>query len=443
MKFTTAAAVLLLAAACGAAPAAVREASTNIHRDSVIAATKFIFMDGAPATEQERRAEIDSMRRVISMFYADQFRHFQDPEAPYFMFMSKDAQLAMGIGGLVRMRGYYDWGGAMPGPGFAPYLIPIPEDPTNTRHLGTTPSGTALFFRVIGRNKTLGNYQVYIEANFNGYQSRDFHLKKAYAIINDFTVGYAPSTFSDPAAQPPTVDAQGANNKITPTSVLVRWMPTWRGSLSTGISLETPSTEVDADGTKTAATSNWLPDFAACLQYQWARGEHVRLSGILRTLVYRDLADSRNHNVTGWGVQLSSVAHPLLPEITTYATFVYGHGYMGLGTDMSCGKYDLVANADKPGSLYAPAGFGYCLGVQYNFRPDLFCSLSASQMRYLPKHPVSPDEYKYGVCCTANVFWNLTARIMAGAEVDLGVRHNFDGTHRWARRAGLMCQFSF
>ena len=30
-----------------------------------------------------------------------------------------------------------------------------------------------------------------------------------------------------------------------------------------------------------------------------------------------------------------------------------------------------------------------------------------------------------------------------GTEVDLGVRMNMDGTHRYARRAGLMCQFSF
>lgn len=134
--------------------------------------------------------------------------------------MSKDAQLAMGIGGCVRMRAFYDWGGAIPASGFAPKLIPMTPSPTNMRHFGTTPAGTALFFRVLGRNKTLGDYRLYIQCNFNGYQSRDFHLEKAYATINNFTIGYASSTFSDPAALPPTVDAQGPNNKISPTSVL-------------------------------------------------------------------------------------------------------------------------------------------------------------------------------------------------------------------------------
>ena len=38
---------------------------------------------------------------------------------PYFMFLSKDASLAGGIGGCVRMRGYFDWDGAQPTSAFA------------------------------------------------------------------------------------------------------------------------------------------------------------------------------------------------------------------------------------------------------------------------------------------------------------------------------------
>ncbi|MDE6826334.1 MAG: hypothetical protein K2J18_06150, partial [Paramuribaculum sp.] len=56
----------------------------------------------------------DSIKNILDRFYYDQFRSFQDPEAPYFLFMSRDAKLTMGIGGCVRMRGWYDWGGAIP-----------------------------------------------------------------------------------------------------------------------------------------------------------------------------------------------------------------------------------------------------------------------------------------------------------------------------------------
>ena len=433
--------ITALAIACSLTSWAETRSMVDRQIDSTLVSNKIVFIDGKPAPE-ETQHYVDSVRRVISTFYYDQFRHFSDPGAPYFLFMSKDAQLAMGIGGAVRMRGYYDWGGAIPASGFAPYLIPMTPDPTNTRHFDTTPAGTCLFFRVIGRNKMLGDYQLYIEANFNGYSSRDFHLKKAYAIVNDFTIGYAASTFSDPAAVPPTVDAQGPNNKISPTAVLIRYMPVVKDRWVFAVSGETPSSALDVDGAKTAKVSNWMPDWAAFAQYQWANGQHVRLSGIVRTLSYRDLIQSRNHNVAGWGVQLSSVAHPI-PEVTTYVTANYGKGYAGLGGDLLIGNYDLIPNPDVNGEMYAPRSFGWCLGVQYNFRPNLFASISASQSRYLPSKTISPQEYKYGIFAAANIFWNLTPRIQVGAEFDFGKRQNFSGEHRYARRIGAMCQFSF
>lgn len=417
---------------------------TQVDRqiDATVNNTKIIYLDGKPSSAAEFDATEDSVRRVISNFYYDQFRHFQDPEAPYFLFMSKDAGLAMGIGGCVRMRGYYDWGGAVQAAGFAPYLIPMTPDPTYMRHFDTTPAGTCLFFRVIGRNKTLGDYQLYIEANFNGYQGRDFHLKKAYAIVNDFTIGYASSTFADPAAQPPTVDAQGPNNKISPTAVLVRYMPVVKDKWVFAASAETPATAAVASSVDAKTLVNWMPDWAAFAQYQWQKGQHVRLSGIVRTLSYRDLHTQQNYNPMGWGLQLSSVARPWAP-VTTYASFNYGKGYAGLGGDLQIGNYDLVANPSEPGRLYAPKSYGWCLGVQYNFKPNLFMSVQASQTRYLPSHGANPDDYKYGIFGAVNVFWNLTPRIQTGAEFDLGLRHNFSGEQRWARRVGAMVQFSF
>lgn len=414
----------------------------DVQIDSLLKSHKMVFIDGKPTDSEEENHYLDSVRQLVTSFYYDQFRHFSDPDAPYFLFLSRDAQLAMGIGGSVRMRAYYDWNGAMPSPGFVPYLIPMTKDPASMRHFDTTPAGTCLFFRVIGRNKTLGHYQLYIEANFNGYQSRDFHLKKAYAIVNDFTIGYASSTFSDPAACPPTVDAQGPANKISPTATLIRYMPVIKDKWVLAVSGETPSNSLSVDNQHTKKVSNWMPDWAAFAQYQWAKGQHVRLSGIVRTLSYRDLVSERNHNIAGWGVQLSSVSHPAAP-LTLYATASYGKGYAGTGGDLSIGSYDLVGNPDVEGRMYAPASYGWCLGLQYNFRPNLFVSANVSQSRYLPEYQVSADEYRYGMVGAINVFWNLTPRIQVGAEYDYGVRHDFSGASRNANRVGAMCMFSF
>lgn len=416
---------------------AARGALVDVQVDSLSRKSKIIAIDGKQLSPEET----DSVYRIISSFYYSQFRHTQDADAPCFLFLSKEAGVMLGIGGVVRMRGWYDWGGAIPVSAFAPALIPIPADPANRKKFGTTPAGTALFMRFVGNNHLLGEYQLYIEANFNGYESRGFKLKKAYAQVKDFTVGLANSTFSDPAALPPTVDAQGATNKLAATSVLVRYMPTF-GKFSFGVSAETPDPTIGADGATTAKTTTWIPDGAALIQYEWARGQHVRLAGIVRGLGYRNLLEQKNVEKIGWGLQLSSVSHPI-DQLTTYLTVNCGAGYGSLCNDLIAVTTDLIADPERPGELYAPFAFGYCAGLQYNFKRNLYSTLQFSQTRYLPSKEVSPDTYKYGYCLTANLFWNPIERLQLGVEFDFGKRQNFSREHRCARRIGALVQFSF
>lgn len=408
----------------------------DIRMDSTLAYHKLIYFGKG---EEPLK---DSTSTLIQRFYEDQFRHFQDPLAPYFLFLSKDSKLAMGIGGCVRMRGYFDWGGALPSPGFAPYLIPMEKDPLKKRNLGTTPAGTALFFRVIGRNKLLGEYQVYIEANFNGYQARDFHLKKAYASINDWTFGYTNSTFSDPTALPPTVDASGPNAKMSATSVLIRWLHKLPKGFSVAASVESPSDQIEVIPELTARVNQYIPDVAAFLQYDWQNSSHIRLSAIYRSLPYRNLLSGKNHNKSGYGVQLSTLFRPFY-AMTLYGCMNGGHGYGSLGGDWLMGAYDLVADPAKPGQLYAPLCYGGYIGLQYNFTPMIFASATFGGTRYAPRHEIASDQYKQGLYMAANVFWYLTPRISCAVEFDLGRRMNFSGETAWARRLGAFVSFSF
>lgn len=412
-----------------------RQAAVDNLTDSITRSHRIIEFGKGPDLQP------DSAYSLIARFYTDQFRHFQDPLAPYFLFMSKSSELAMGIGGCVRMRGYYDWGGAIPASGFAPYLIPMTPDRLRQKQLGTTPSGTAIFFRVIGTNKRLGNYQLYIEANFNGYSARDFHLKKAYAEINDWTIGYASSTFSDPGALPPTVDAQGPNCKMSQTAVLVRWMHSLPHGFTIAASLETPAKAGIATDSATAARTQYIPDGAAFVQYSWGRSNHIRLAGIVRALPYCDLLTDRDHTPAGWGVQLSTAFHPAYP-LTIYGAINGGKGYAGLGGDWMMGNYDLVGGP-TPGRLHAPGAYGGYIAVQYNFRPNIFASATFGATRYCGGSEASPSEYRRGMYMAVNAFWNITARIQAGAEFNLGNRQNYSGETKWARRVGLMAQFSF
>lgn len=410
------------------------------QQQKLVESTKIVYIDG-----EGRRKETssDSIRPLIEKFYVDQFRHFQDPKAPTFMFMSRNANLSFGVGALVRMRGWFDWNGSIPANGFSTNLIPIPKDPTSMRKLGATPAGSSLFFTLIGTNNVLGDYMAYIEGNFDGYNGVGFKLKKAYFTTGDWTAGYATSTFSDPAAEPITIDGSGASGKISKTNVLARYSHTWKGKYTVAGSVEFPGSSARTDGVETAKCSDYVPDFAAMAQYQWNGGlSHVRLSGLLRVITYRDLLENRNFNKVGWGVQLSSTFKVISP-LNIYAIASYGAGHGSYTGDLSIGSYDLVADAGNPGRLYAPEALSVTFGAKYNFLDNLYSCLTLATMRYFPKENPGNSEYKYGQYGAFNLIWDITPRFELGAEYDFGKKMEFNGDHGNSNRVTAMFQYSF
>lgn len=387
-------------------------------------------------------ASADSVDYMLNKFYFEQYRHFQDPLAPYFLLMSRDAKLAMGIGGCVRMRGWYDFNGSMPVNGFAPYMIPVPADPSKRKRLGGTPGGTSIFMRVIGRNPLMGDIVGYIMGNFQN-DGNGFKLKKAYVEIRDWTVGYASTTFQDADAEVPTIDGAGQNGKTGTTAILVRWSHRFKNSpWSMAAGVEMPSSQADCDGVKTEKIDDWFPDVAAWGQYNFAHGGHLRLAALARVIPYRDLVTAQNRNRFGWGVQLSGVWNPI-NRITLYGEFNTGQGYQSTMGDLSIGNYDLVADGGTPGKLYAPWAMGLNVGMQYNFLDNLYSCIALGECRYFPKNGVAPSDYKYGLYGAINLFYEPTPRLQFGIEYLIGSRHNFDGQHGHANRIDALFQFSF
>lgn len=410
------------------------------EREKTVKSTKLIGMN---VPDSLLKSTSDSAYAMIGKFYADQFRNFQDPRAPYFMFMSKNADLAMGIGGVVRMRGWFDWNGTIPVNGFSPYFIQIPKDPTAKRRLDATPAGTAIFLTILAHKPWLGYLTAYIEGNFDGYEHVGFKLKKAYVTLNDITVGYAPSTFSDPASQAPTIDGAGSNGKVSRTNILVRYMHTFKNRWTIGGSFEFPKSSPDVIDGQTKKCADYVPDVAAMAQYQWDEGlSHLRLSGLLRVMSYRDLISNRNRNVVGWGAMVSGMWKVFKP-LTLYGSVSVGQGHASYQGEFAAGNFDLVGDFNNPGKLYAPTSFGITAGLKYNFLYNLYACVSLGQMQYCPKHHLSDDQYKRGLYGAVNMFWDITPRIQVGAEYLCGKRTNFNGQHANANRVDALFQFSF
>lgn len=385
----------------------------------------------------------DSIRQMIMVFYEDQYRHAQDPLAPYFMFMSKDAKIAMGMGGVVKMRGWFDWHNAIDSPDFSPYLIEIPRNLAHQRIMGGSPSGTSIYFTIFGRKTRIGNWQGYIEADFDGYKNLGFKLKKAYVAWGDITAGYTTSTFSDPAAEPPTIDGAGVNGKMSKTNLLVRYLHTVKGRWTVGGSFEMPKAAYKVEGLNVEKCYDYIPDIVATAQYQWDSGvSHVRFAGLLRSLPYRNLTTATNHNLAGWGLQLSSTLKVANP-VTLYGILTYGRGHGSYAGDLSKDAIDLMPYPGESGRMYAPRAFSAIFGARYNFAHNISCGVALSELRQFLMPGAEANAYKYGLYGAFNVFWNIMPRLQIGAEYLVAKRMNFSGNHSSTNRFDAMFQLSF
>lgn len=400
------------------------------ERQQILDDTKVIY------TGTERPAQ-DSVQSLLRQFYMDQFRQFHDPDAPTFMLMSSDAKVALGIGGKAMLRGWADWNGSQDSYEFFPYDISIPKNPTESRLLDASPSQSSVFLTLLGKTDK-SHYMVYIQA---GVKNKDFVLKKAYVSYNDFTLGLAGTTFADDDALVPTVDAQGPNGQVGKSQFLARYFHTFKNGVSVGAGVEVPSSSQSEIAGETAACRDFVPDVAALVQYGWG-DSHVRASGILRTMSYRNLLSSSNHNVVGWGAQLSGVIDIIRP-LTLYFTGVVGKGVGSYQGDLSEGEYDLVGTSDRPGKMVAPWSMGLTAGVQYKFSRKVYACIALGEQRYYLKHRLNDDQYKYGLYGAANLFWKITPRFLTGIEYITGKRMNFDGSYAGANRIDAMLSYSF
>ncbi|MDE6378202.1 MAG: hypothetical protein K2K72_05600, partial [Duncaniella sp.] len=258
---------------------------------------------------------------------------------------------------------------------------------------------------------------------------------------NDFTFGLAGTTFADGDALTPTVDAQGPNGQTSKTHILGRYFRTFSNGISVAGGIELPASAQASVPGVTTSCNDYIPDVAALIQYGWG-DSHLRASAIMRAMSYRDLLTSTNHNVIGWGAQLSGVIDIARP-LTFYFTSVVGQGIGSYQGDLSQGQYDLVGVSDRPGKMVAPWSMGITAGLKYQFSPKLFSCISFGEQRYFLKHRLTDDQYKYGLYGAANLFWKISPRFLAGIEYLVGKRMNFDHAHGAQNRLDAMVSYSF
>lgn len=423
-------------------PVIVTVAMTLIPNNSSAQAINYADTVGVPQRAIILTGNPDAGNEHIAVLYSREDMSFDDPSAPRFLFLDREGKVALGIGGYVKGVASYDFDGAIDDNGFVTNAIPVPADPALRNRFGADASHSTIFLKLVTKNSKLGRIIVYVQTNFTGDDGGyGLKLKQAYVNIGHLTAGLARSTFADGESQAPTVDTEGPSGQIDAKNMLFQYKTSsWKG-LSAAISAEYPKADYTLTSAYEQKISQRFPDIPLYVQYSWKSGNHIRLSGILRELSYRDLVSGKNRFETGWGVHFSTIAD-VVGGLKFFGHVAYGKGIAHYVNDLGDLGCDLIPS-DTPGRLKAPGVLAWTGGLQYNFTKDFFMSANYSYSRIYENEHLGNGAYKYAHYIAVNGFYNIIPDLMIGAEYVYGQRSDVDRLHGHANRFEAMLQYSF
>lgn len=424
--------VLLAACTTVALPAYAKGGKEVKNTDSEKPRSNVIFLTGNNTP--------DDVKDVTDIFKETESPYFQDPRAPRFILMDRKSRVAFGIGGYVKATASYDFAGIADNVDFVTDDIPVPRNPADRSQFQMDASTSRLFFKLVGNNKYMKKFTAYIETDFRG-GNYSLHLRQAYISFRGLLIGQSWSTFTDLAAIPPTIDFEGPSAATEFRNVQIRYTLNFKEKWQFAAAIENPGVNYTITDNMDVAKQR-SPDIPFYLQYGWNKSSHIRLTGILRGMRYRDQITEQNRSVFGWGVQLSGVA-TVTSKWTLYYQATYGKGIAKYINDLSGTGLDVLPSTTE-GKLRAPGVSGFIASAQYNFTPNLFVSASYSYNRVYDSGIVfDPNLYKHAQYVSANVFWTVAKDWQFGAEYLFGQRKNQNDESAIANRFQIMAQYNF
>ncbi|MBE6286795.1 MAG: hypothetical protein E7099_01195 [Mediterranea massiliensis] len=382
--------------------------------------------------------------KVIKAMYEANGKHFQDPQAPRFLFIDRKGKVALGIGGYVKGTLSLDMSGISDNPDFVTADIPVPSQAAKRSQIQMDASTSRIFLKLVGNNTKVGYFTVYLESDFRGADdgNYDLRLRQAYIQLGGFKAGRAWSTFTDPIACPPTIDFEGPSGTVSAMNVMLQYHHRFNKHWSMATAIEAPTTAYTTISGASERINERMPDLPSYLQYEWNKGKsHIRWSNLLRFLSYRNLDEGKNKTVIGWATALSGMM-AFQPGITVYYQASYGRGYADYLNDLSGQGYDLIPDGSH-GQLKAPYALGLVGGLQYNVTKNFFVSASYSQCRLYNQSTLSKTAYKYGQYVAMNAFYTPFNNCQIGIEYLYGNRTNCNRESGNAHRINAMIQYNF
>lgn len=363
----------------------------------------------------------------------------KDNGLPRFAIVGKDRSFYLGIGGQFLGEGVFDWGGTMSSPVLMTPSAITPSSPGNGGSLDFAWQTSSVYMNLVAMPHTDNQLGVFFKANFMG-NNNAFNCFHFYAKYRGLTAGYTNSLFTDGAAEPFTIDFEGPNGYPFVTLFTAYWQQPLGDNFSIAGGIDAPTASFST-GKTTESVSQRLPAVPFYVQYAWGGGaSHVRLSGIVRPMQYRNLNDNKNSTLVGHGIQLSGMTG-IAGGLSLQLNAAYGSGIASYIQDDNGLGLDAVATS-TPGKMKMVRTLGITGGISYTFSPKVTSNIVYSHASnfFGGTSDVSATQYRYGDYLAANVVYAVNKFISVGMEYDYGHRKSIDGTSLHTNR--LQCQLA-
>lgn len=389
-----------------------------------------------------RSANPDSIEKALCEIAPTEF-----PEngSPNFVLAGKDNKFYLGFGGMVKATASFDWGTPIDNSyAFTTSEIETDPRPGNGARWLFGARSSALYANFVAFPNDKNQVGAYLNFNFHNDNYAP-QLQYAYLRWRGVTAGYTYSLFTDMGASAPSIDYQGPNSftgvQLATVNLTQRFGPGRRMRAAIGFS-QSQTSVTDGNGAEQVAQR--VPDIPAYVQMEFGSDAHLRLSGIVRNLYYRNLVTNRNVDRIGWGVKLSG-SGTIAGSLSGYFQALIGAGISSYYQDLTDGGMDMCYGGD--GELHPLRSWGAYGGLQYDFTDRLHLSGAYSHIRLYPgEGETLPDcaaAYTYAQYAVGTLLYDMNDFISCGVEYVWGRRVQPDGSQRHNNRIQTCLQLNF
>lgn len=412
---------------------------------------------------RDRRVYLVHTRRdstVYSILVKDRPRSFRDTPVPHFAIHTSDNAFIMTIGGKIQPIIGWDFGNDLyetPGAsgGFVTNQIPVPARRFKKSDFYINALNSNITMQIVGFGGRKNQITGFIKIGTDGYKN-PLKLKIAYVKWRGFTAGMKKTLFQDEDANMPVmIDPQGPSGAVDATSYMLSYETPDYNGFRAAIGVEVPTFNT-SDGrylgkdykefggkdilnqpvVDPSAYNQLVPDIPMFVEWAKDNDNRIRLSGLIRTLNYRDVLNNRHRTTVGWGVQLSGNWTPV-SQLSFAGQAVYGKGIGNYILDLAGIPLSFTPKSSNPGALTPTPEMGLVFSATWNINKQwqINAVYSMSRMWNVGAYALSESEsgsnphptynYRYANYAGANVLYKISSFLQVGAEYLYGQRHTW------------------